>query len=236
MTAVALIPAAGSSRRMGFDKILHELDGVPLLVRTLRRLQEAMVFTDFIVAVQPGMEQDILAQFLEPNGLAGSVRVVAGGATRTHSVWHALETVRNEPDLVAVHDAARPFVSADAVRASLDAAREFGGAIVATRVIPTIKVADERDCVEATPGRTRLWAAATPQSFRYRDFLAAYRRFWASGDDPASLTDDAQIFERAGGTVKLVEGNSDNIKITTSLDWRIAELLCSPSPLFTTHH
>ena len=230
MTAVALIPAAGLSRRMGFDKILQKLDGIPLLVRSLRRLQESEAFSDFIVAVHPGSEQEIGSDILAPFGLAGSVRVVSGGVTRTHSVWNALEAVRSTPDLVAVHDAARPFVSTEAVRASLDAAREYGGAVVATRVIPTIKVADERDCVEATPGRTRLWAAATPQSFRYRDFLAAYRRFWASGDDPASLTDDAQLLERAGGTVKLVEGNPENIKITTSLDWRIAELLCSPSP------
>ena len=224
MTAVAIIPAAGESRRMGFDKTKRLLVGVPLIVRTVRRLIECKIFSDLIIAVPAGSESDSAGVLLS-HGLE-SVRVVAGGVTRVHSVWNALHAVQGTPDVVAIHDGARPFVSVESVRASLDAATVCGGAVVATRVVPTIKVADERGCVAATPDRSTLWAAGTPQSFRYAELVAAFDRFWTSNADPRFITDDATIFAAAGGTVKLVEGNIENIKITTPLDWQVAELLC----------
>ena len=209
---------------MGFDKTSRMLAGIPLLVRTLSKLVECNVFGDMIVAVPAGKEDDIAAM-LHRHGL-GIVRVVVGGETRVHSVWNALCAVRGTPDVVAIHDGARPFVSIESVRMSLDAARTVGGAVVATRVVPTIKIANDHGCVASTPDRSRLWAAATPQSFRYAELVSAFERFWASNADPRAITDDASLFEAAGGSVKLVEGNIENIKVTTPLDWQTAELLC----------
>ena len=209
---------------MGFDKTLHDLSGTPLLARTIKRLSDVEEIVAILVAVQPRRADDV-RDIVKQFELAKVTRVVMGGETRTHSVWNALQAVEGNPDVIAVHDGARPFVSVEAVRASLYTARDSGGAVVATPVIPTIKQVKANLEIERTFERGSLWAAATPQSFRYKDFLQAYQAFWKSGDDPATLTDDAQILERAGGVVKIVEGNIENIKLTTPLDWKIAEIL-----------
>ncbi len=226
MNALAIVAAGGSSRRMGFDKTCGALCGVPLLTRTLQRLAAVEELHELIVAVPAGQEQDVAAACVEPFGLAARTRIVAGGVTRVHSVWHALQAVTTAPDVVAIHDGARPFVSVDVVRASLLAAHQHGGALVALPVVPTIKRVAQ-GCVLETLDRRELWGAATPQSFRYDAFRHAYEQLWASGVDVTTITDDAQIFERAGGTVMIVESNPENIKLTTPFDWRVAQMLAS---------
>ena len=151
--------------------------------------------------------------------------IVEGGETRVHSVWNALQAVPRDAEIVAVHDGARPFVSVAAVQQCIAAARETGGAILAHPVTPTIKQADEALRVIRTLDRGALWGAATPQCFRLAAYRAAYELLWSSGADVSTITDDAQIFERAGGTVRIVPSNEENIKLTTALDWRLAELL-----------
>ncbi len=231
MTAVALIPAAGTSQRMGFSKLLTPLAGVPVLLRTLGTLAGVEAFQQIIVAVQPGSEAEVTALLAKAPGWARRVRVIAGGATRVHSVWHALQAVDGTPDLVAVHDGARPFVTPAVIHAALDTALQMGGALVATPVIPTIKSVNATRCVKATLDRTTLWAAATPQVFRFRAFVTAYERLWCHTQDVSAITDDCQIFELDGGTIRIVESNPENIKITTPLDWRVAELLAgAPAP------
>ena len=227
MTAVALIPAAGTSRRMGFSKLLTPLAGVPVLLRTLRTLAGIQAFQQIIIAVQPGSEAEVTALLASEPAWARQVRVIAGGATRAHSVWHALQAVDGTPDLVAVHDGARPFVDPVVVCAALDTALECGGALVATPVIPTIKRVNTARCVTATLDRATLWAAATPQVFRFRAFITAYEHFWRSHAEVGAITDDCQIFELDGGIIRIVESNPENIKITTPFDWRVAEMLAS---------
>jgi 2-C-methyl-D-erythritol 4-phosphate cytidylyltransferase len=225
MNAVALIAAAGTSQRMGFSKLLTPLAGVPVLMRTVHALAECAVFDELIIAVQPGSEPEVTALLAGDAVVAPRVRVVAGDATRVHSVWQALQAVRGAPDVVAVHDGARPFVAPAVVRAALETALECGGALVALPVVPTIKRVNTARCVEATLDRTTLWAAATPQAFRFAAFVAAFERFWRRGADVTSITDDCQLFELDGGTVRIVESNPENIKITTPFDWRIAKML-----------
>jgi 2-C-methyl-D-erythritol 4-phosphate cytidylyltransferase len=229
MTAAALIPAAGTSRRMGFSKLLTPLAGVPVLLRTLRTLATCAAFDELIVAAQPGSEPDVIALLAGDPALAARTRVVAGGATRVHSVWLALQAVRGAPDVVAVHDGARPFVAPAVVRAALDTAHAHGGALVAMPVVPTIKRVNADRCVNATLDRSTLWAAATPQAFRFGAFVAAFEHFWQRTLDVSSITDDCQIFELDGGTVRIVESNPENIKITTPFDWRIAAMLAAES-------
>jgi len=227
MTAVALIPAAGTSQRMGFSKLLTPLAGVPVLLRTLSTLAGVTAFQQIIVAVQPGSEAKVTALLATAPAWARRVRVIAGGATRVHSVWHALQAVEGAPDLVAVHDGARPFVAPDVVRAALDTALQMGGALVAMPVVPTIKTVTRDLCVATTLDRTTLWAAATPQVFRYAAFVTAYEHLWRRTTEVSAITDDCQIFELDGGTIRIVESNPENIKITTPFDWRVAELLAS---------
>jgi len=226
MNAVAVVAAGGSSSRMGFDKMAGMLCGVPLLARTLQRLKEVAELREIIAAVPPGSEERLRSSCITPFGLEACVRLVAGGPARVHSVWNAMRALRSEPDVIAIHDGARPFVSVAVIRDALRTAQEHGGALAALPMIPTVKRVHGRRVV-ATIDRTHLWCAATPQAFRYRAFLRAYEDMWASGVDVTTLTDDAQIFERAGGTVLIVESNLENIKLTTPFDWRIGEMLAA---------
>jgi 2-C-methyl-D-erythritol 4-phosphate cytidylyltransferase len=223
LSAVALVPAAGTSNRMGFDKITGPLSGLPLIVHTVRRLSLVPEIEQIVLAVQPGREEEIGRDIVAAYRLGKVSRVVSGGATRVHSVWNALQAITGAPDVVAVHDGARPFVTVSAVRASLAAAATHGGAIVATQVVPTIKRVGADGVVLETLNRAPLWAAATPQSFRYHEFADAYAQLWSAGAPVDVITDDAQIFERAGGSVTIVPGNPENVKLTQPLDWATAE-------------
>lgn len=224
MNAVAVVAAGGSSSRMGFNKTTSMLCGVPLLARTLQRLAEVAELREIVAAVPPGSEEQLRSTCLAPFGLEARVRLAAGGPSRVQSVWNAVRAVRSAPDVIAIHDGARPFVSVAVIRDALRTAQEHGGALVALPMIPTVKRIRDGRVIE-TLDRTHLWCAATPQAFRYAEFLRAYEELWASGADVTAITDDAQIFERAGGTVMIVQSNPENIKLTTPFDWRIGELL-----------
>ena len=176
-----------------------------------------------VVAVPPGLE-------LESGGLT----VVAGGATRAQSVSNALARV--ETDLVAIHDAARPLVTAglvEALVAELDAAPEAAAAIAATPVADTVKRAtagragtamQQRLIVAETVDRSALWAAQTPQLFRTEALRAALAVNPATRD---AATDEAMLIEGAGGAVGLHEVGTPNLKVTTPADLKVAELLLS---------
>ena len=220
---VVLIPAAGSSNRMGFNKLFAELCGSPVLAHTIRQLSSVEDVASIILAVSPGDEITIQRDIIDACGLIKVTAVVPGGETRVDSVWNAFQAVRFPCELVAVHDAARPFVSRSVFRAALSSARESGAAIVATPVIPTIKKVDAGLMVSSTPDRRALWAAATPQVFRYSAFKDAYATFRSSGRNPADVTDDAQLLEYAGYPVAIVPGNPENIKLTTPFDWQLAQ-------------
>ena len=167
-----------------------------------------------VVACPPGHVHDLGGHDLG---------VVPGGATRAESVANALEEVGTE--LVAVHDAARPLVTPELIEgvvATLVADPESDGAIAATPIADTVKKAESNHMVEATLDRSRLWAAQTPQVFR----VEALRR--ALGADPAvvaAATDEAMLVEAAGGRVLIHPSSPENLKVTTPLDLRVAELL-----------
>jgi len=179
-----------------------------------------------VVAAPPGHRHDLAGHDLA---------VVAGGATRAQSVAHALEAV--ETEYVAVHDAARPLLTpelVEALAADLDAAPEAAGVIATAPVTDTIKragasnlrsdtpeVLDRRFVIEATEDRSRLWAAQTPQVFR----TAALRGALAAAERPQEATDEAMLLEWNGGTVLLHPVAEQNLKVTTPLDLRVAELL-----------
>lgn len=164
-----------------------------------------------VVAVPPGLEFE-----------AGGLTVVAGGATRAQSVSNALAVV--ETEVVAIHDAARPLLTADlleALVADLDAAPQADAVIAAGRVADTIKRADG-GTVAATVDRSTLWAAQTPQVFRTEALRAALQVDRAARE---AATDEAMLIEAAGGTVLLHEVTEPNLKVTTGADLKVAELL-----------
>ena len=150
--------------------------------------------------------------------------MVAGGDSRSESVAAALETV--DAEIVVVHDAARPLVTAELIDAVIDdllADDDAGAVVAAAPVTDTIKEVARRMEVDRTLDRSSLWAAQTPQAFR----AAVLREAFASTELLAQATDDAMLLERMGGRVLLHEAPAENLKVTTPLDLRVAELLVS---------
>jgi 2-C-methyl-D-erythritol 4-phosphate cytidylyltransferase len=220
---IAVIPAAGIGARMQADraKQMLELTGVPLLVHTLRRFEACEAVHQVILVLQPNLTSDALA-LISRHNLKKIVRVVGGGAERQDSVYRGLQVIKPETaGIVAVHDAVRPFVRPEEIRLVIERAEATGAALMALAATDTIKQV-HRGRVQRTLDRKRIYHAQTPQAFRYEIIKAAYDRAYAEG---YAATDDAQLVERAGHHVSVVEGSPINIKITRPLDLRIAEAI-----------
>ena len=233
MTPFALLlPAAGLGTRMGGRKALLELAGQPLIAHTLRcfaPFREHLCQT--ILVAHPDDLEPIETHWGAL--LRESYRVtdvVPGGARRQDSVRAGLACLRPEAELVAIHDAVRPFVSPQAILAAIEAAEATGAAIVATPMKPTVKrVAEGR--IAATVDRRGLWCAQTPQVFRRQLILDAYA---AAERDGLDATDDAQLVEHIGRPEAVVPGSDLNIKITTPEDLRLAEAILAHGLVPTT--
>jgi len=218
--AVAVLPAAGAGRRMGgVRKPLIELAGEPMLLHALRPFLAHPAVVQAIVALAP-QEAQRPPEWLTT--LDPRIRVVAGGAERGDSVRNGLEAVPGDADVVLIHDAARPLVSAAEVERAIAAAAQGVGAVVAVPVVDTLKQADERGHVIGTRERAGLWQAQTPQAFPRAMIVEAYRR---AARDGVTATDDAALVERYGGAVVLIEGSRANIKVTTPHDLELARAL-----------
>lgn len=224
MAVHALIPAAGTGRRMGAggNKQYLELGGRPILAHTLRRLA-ALDGIDVLHVIVPEEERNycreqVIARFAPDK--VGSV--IAGGAERQDSVRNGLAACgASGDDLVLIHDGVRPFFPADRVAALLAAAATDGAAVLAIPAQDTIKeVANGR--VVRTLERSRLWQVQTPQAFRFAVIDSAHRRARAAG---FAGTDDASLVEWCGGTVAVVAGSPYNFKITTPADLALARAL-----------
>jgi 2-C-methyl-D-erythritol 4-phosphate cytidylyltransferase len=211
MSAVALVVAAGRGERLGAagPKAFVMCGGRPLVEWSIDALRAVPEIEHIVVALPAGVEA--------PAGTSG----VAGGEERSHSVRAALHhTLAGDP--VLVHDAARPLVTPEIVRATLAGLDGHDAAIAAARVTDTIKESADDATVARTLDRSRLWAVQTPQVFR-REVLE--RALGQPHDVLAAATDDASLVEAMGGTVALVEAPRENLKVTTPEDLRLAEAL-----------
>lgn len=210
-SVTAIIVAAGASRRMGFDKLSYRLPDGRTVLETSCALFAAHPAVDELVLVAGGNRpqcEAIAAACPKP------CTVVQGGATRADSVRSGLAAAKGQ--LVAIHDAARPFASAEIITAALQAAAESGAAAPAVPVKDTIKIADQDGKVVATPDRAMLYAVQTPQCFDRALYLHALEA--VSGEKASLVTDDCSLFELAGLPVTLTAGDYANLKITTKED------------------
>lgn len=215
-----LIPAAGMGTRLGADrpKALIDLAGFPLLVRTLRRFADLDLLDSCVITIAPQARAEFEGA-LRTYFPAARVRLIDGGKERQDSVRNGLAALNPATEIVIIHDAARPFVSVESIRAAVDAAAKFGAATVAIPSIDTILVSDADAFLADTPDRKALWACQTPQTFRVDVLRHAHEQ--ALGDGFAG-TDDASLVRRAGGKVKLVMGSPLNFKVTTPQDLALA--------------
>ncbi len=210
MVSVLIMSAGSSSRMNGVDKQLLELDGKPVLRRSVEAFLGISEIGEILV-VSGEAAAEGYRKALE--GLP--VRVVAkGGATRQQSVFGGMEEVSPEADFVAIHDGARPLVRKEDIRRVLEDAGKYGAAVLGVRVKDTIKET-ENGIICGTPDRSRLFQVQTPQVFRKQEYLEAMKTALQENLD---FTDDAQLFERTGRLVHLTEGSYSNLKITTPED------------------
>ncbi len=215
----AVIVAAGSASRMGgIDKVMATLGGEPMIKRTVRTFQECDAVSEIVIVTREDLIQPIT------NLCAGFDKVklvVKGGSSRQESVQLGLENLSKEIKLAAIHDGARPLASFELIDRSIRAANSYGAAAPAIPVKDTIKTV-EGGIVVNTPDRAKLRAVQTPQVFDIDLLKGALKKAY---EDGAEVTDDCSAVELLGMKIKIVEGDERNLKITTPMDLKIAEML-----------
>jgi 2-C-methyl-D-erythritol 4-phosphate cytidylyltransferase len=217
MKTVAIIPAGGTGRRMGGEipKQYLSLAGVPILVHTLRGFQRSPFVDEIFLVVPEGDVAEIRRDLVERYDLSRVSRVIAGGRERQDSVRNALAHVRDEHEIVLVHDGVRPFVTGALIERAVAGAKAFGAVTVGVPVRDTVKALDAAGRVVKTVQREGLWLVQTPQAFRREVILAAYEKAAVEG---FYGTDDASLIERMGIPVRMIPGDADNIKVTAPED------------------
>ncbi len=218
-----LIAAAGLGRRLGSPdpKALIDLAGRPMIIHTLDRFRP-LGLTESAVVLCPEGARPAFERVLRQAYAFAALTIIEGGAERQDSVAKGLTALRNDTEIVVIHDAARPFVAAETVGAAIEAAAQDGAATVAIPSADTILVADENSCLLDTPERQRLWACQTPQVFRVEVIREAHESAKVHG---RLCTDDATLVQRAGKRVRLVMGTRLNFKVTTPADLALARLV-----------
>ena len=215
----AVIVAAGSASRMGgIDKVMAPLGGEPMILRTVRAFEDCEAVKEIVIVTR----EDLMGPIAELcSGFTKVRSVVQGGSSRQESVKLGLLALSKEVRLAAVHDGARPLVSGELIDKVIRAAHSYGAAAPAIPVKDTIKVL-EGGFIAATPDRSTLRAVQTPQVIDRDLLLGALEKAEQEG---TALTDDCSAVEHIGMRVRLVEGEERNLKVTTPLDLKIAELL-----------
>lgn len=215
----AVIVAAGSASRMGgIDKVMAALGGEPMIARTVRAFQQCGAIADIVIVTRPDLIRPISALCARMDKVR---MVVAGGQSRQESVALGLNALPKGVELAAVHDGARPLVTDAVIDRTVRAANSYGAAAPAVPVKDTIKVV-RGGLVTDTPDRASLQAVQTPQVFDFDLLRGALKK---AAEDAAAVTDDCSAVERLGMAVKIVEGDERNLKVTTPMDLKIAEML-----------
>ena len=218
-TCGAVIVAAGNASRMGgIDKVMAELKGEPMIVRTVRTFQECDAISEIVIVTRP----DLILPITHLTRSMPKVKaVVAGGKSRQESVNLGLNALSDKVKLAAIQDGARPLITWQVIDRVVRAAHTHGAAIPCVPVKDTIKVGNG-GIVKETPDRATLFAAQTPQVFDFDLLRGALKK---AEQEDYMVTDDASAVEYMGMHVKIVEGDERNIKVTTPMDLKIAEML-----------
>ena len=223
MKTVAIIPAAGSSKRMqnNISKQYLLLDGIPVLARTLEIFQRSPNI-DEIFLIVPEMDIDYAHKdIVDRYDISKVSNILAGGKERQDSVRNGIDALRSDHDVVVIHDGVRPFISEELVRSAILEAARSQAVTVGVPVKDTVKSVDGHGIVVETLNRNHLWLTQTPQAFERDVIKKAYE---AAYRDNYYGTDDAALVERIGVKVMMIRGSYDNIKITTKDDIMLAEV------------
>jgi 2-C-methyl-D-erythritol 4-phosphate cytidylyltransferase len=225
MKAAAIIPAAGLGTRMGrggsdasIRKQFLSLGGKPILVHTIRRFADAASIAEILVAVRDSDQEDVAA-LLADESFSKPIRIAPGGHNRQESVKNCLALVGDDVEIVAVHDAVRPFVTPELIDQVVEQAAHDGAVILGVPAVDTVKRVDQR-IVHATLPRETIMLAQTPQAFR----TALLKQAYAAADKDGFVgTDEASLVEHLGQDVHVMLGSPRNIKITRPSDLQLAQ-------------
>lgn len=225
MFVSVIIAAAGNSTRYGTGKSKQFLilDNTPVLIKSIQAFEEIDDVKEIIITARK-QDFDIIEDFIAQYGVRKVKHIVEGGATRQDSIYAAVEKVEKEADLIAVHDGARPLIKREVIESVIQKADEVDAAACAVPVKDTIKIIDSSGKIVTTPERDVLRAVQTPQIFRFSLYKQAIEKAVSDGKQ---YTDDCQLVESMGYPVYLVDGDYENIKITTPDDLLVAEKFLS---------
>lgn len=225
MFVSVIIAAAGNSTRYGTGKSKQFLilDNTPVLIKSIQAFEAIDDVKEIIVTARK-QDFDIIEDFIAQYGVRKVKHIVEGGATRQDSIYAAVENVDEKADLVAVHDGARPLIKREVIESVIQKADEVDAAACAVPVKDTIKIIDSSGKIVTTPERDSLRAVQTPQIFRFSLYKEAIEK---AALDGKQYTDDCQLVESMGYPVYLVDGDYENIKITTPDDLLVAEKFLS---------
>lgn len=216
----AIIVAAGSSRRMGFDKLFAPLAGKPVLAHSLAAFNECSAI-DEVLIVTRDEQMDEIEKLVSREKLTKVRKVISGGEERHISVWNGLQAVDAEgSEFIGIHDGARPLTTPKLIKACLDLARVHGAACCASQIPDTVKRASIEQMVTESVERTGLWAMQTPQFFSSGLILQAYASLMAKHE---MVTDEVSAVQKMGKKIALLKNEDWNFKITFPHDLELAE-------------
>jgi 2-C-methyl-D-erythritol 4-phosphate cytidylyltransferase len=217
-----LVPAAGTGKRMGkaTAKQFLALGDKPILAHTLLAFQRASEIDEIIPILSEEDLETCLGEIIEGYHITKVKTLVVGGKERQDSVMNGLHKLTKDAAIVLVHDGVRPFVTPEMIKETVDYAKKGECVAVGVPIKDTIKEVNDRGMVRHTLERSRLWAIQTPQAFPVRALKRAYEE---ASEQRVFGTDDATIVEKTGGSVRVIMGSYENIKITTPEDLLLAE-------------
>ena len=214
----AVIVAAGSSQRMGSDKLLHNLGIMPVLARTLLVFQDCELVDEIVVVTRMEKLEEV-AELCKKYRIEKASKVICGGATRMESALAGVSEVKKKAKLIAIHDGARPLVSVELIENTVRAAAKYKAAVPAIKSVDTLKLAEDGEAVTGSLDRELVLRVQTPQVFD-ADLIKGALTFAAEKKLP--LTDNCSAVELMGVKARIVPGEADNIKLTTPRDMLFA--------------
>lgn len=216
-----VIAAGGSGTRFGTEvpKQFTEVNGLPVIAHTISKFENCPLISEIVIVTHPDYVvycRDMVSEL----GFGKVTSIISGGATRRQSVFLGLKQVDDSVTHILIHDAARPAVDGDTIVRCCESAVAYGACAAGIRVVDTLKNSEDGEFITSTADRSKMWQIQTPQAFEKKLILQYHKNAAFEGFE---ATDDCMLAEKYGKRVKLVEGNSDNIKITTYKDLAIME-------------